>query len=101
MFQNNNTNVPVRILEDASKIKDVAWHSINNILTSIIVQLPYMIAGLTVLFIFILISKGIKKIFWATTGKTNLDYRLRILISRLVGIAIVSIGFFTALTVVI
>jgi small conductance mechanosensitive channel len=101
MFQNNNTNSSVNILENASKIKDVAWGSIDNILTSIIGQLPYIVAGIIVLLIFLLLSRAVKGVFWATSNKTGLDYRLRILINRLIGLSIVLLGFFAALTVII
>lgn len=101
IFQNSNTNTSGNILENASKIKDVAWSSIDNILTSIIGQLPYIVAGIIVFIFFLLISKLIKKVFWVTSNKTKLDFRLRVLISRLVSITIILIGFFATLTVII
>lgn len=100
MFQNSNTTT-TEILNNAWTIRDVAWKSISGILVSIIEQLPYILAGLVVLGIFALASKIFKKIFWATSNKTKLDYRLRILISRLVGLIIILIGFFASLTVII
>lgn len=50
MFQNANTGT--RIIDNASQIKDVAWQSINSFLTSVIAQLPYIIAGVLVLVLF-------------------------------------------------
>jgi hypothetical protein len=47
-----NSNIPTRILEDSTKIKDVTWESINNILTAIIERLPYLLAGFLVFVIF-------------------------------------------------
>jgi small conductance mechanosensitive channel len=99
MFQ--NTNSANRIVENASQITDVAWTSINDIVTSIIGQLPYIVAGLLVLGLFLLLSKIFKSLFWATSNRTKLDYRLRILIGRLIGLSIVMVGFFASLTVII
>lgn len=99
MFQNTNTSNYV--IENAWTVRDVAWKSITDISISIIQQLPYILAGLIVLGIFALISKLFKSIFWATSNRTKLDNRLRILISRLIGLGIILIGFFAALTVII
>jgi small conductance mechanosensitive channel len=96
-----NSNIPSRILEDSTKIKDVTWQSINDILTTIIERLPYLLAGFLVFVIFWLLSKVIKSIFWTTSGKTRLDNRLRILFSRLIVVFVTIIGVFTALTVII
>jgi small conductance mechanosensitive channel len=96
-----NSNIPTRILEDSTKIKDVTWESINNILTSIIERLPYLLAGFLVFVIFWFLSKIIKSIFWTTSGKTRLDNRLRILFSRLIVVLVTIIGVFAALTVII
>ena len=101
MFQNNNTNSSINIIENASKAKDVAWGSIDNILTSIVAQLPFIAAGIIVLVFFLIVSKIVRKIFLATSNKTKLDNRLRILVSRLISLSIVLIGFFAALTVII
>jgi small-conductance mechanosensitive channel len=99
-LQNTNSNSN-RIIEDAAKVKDVTWNSINNILVSIVEQIPLIIAGLLVLLIFFLISKLAKKIFWTASGKARLDNRLRILFSRLIAVFTIVIGIFTALTVII
>lgn len=96
-----NSNIPTRIVEDSTKIKDVAWQSINNILTTLIERLPYLLAGLIVLLIFFLLARLIKSIFWSASGKTRLDGRLRILFSRLIVVLVTIIGIFTALTVII
>lgn len=97
-LQNTNSNTN-RIVEDAAKIKDVTWNSINKILVSIVEQIPLIIAGLIVLLLFWLISKAVKSIFLSASGKTRLDYRLRILFSRLIGVAIITVGCLTAFTV--
>jgi small conductance mechanosensitive channel len=97
-LQNTNSNTN-RIVEDAAKIKDVTWNSINKIIYAIFDQIPLIIAGLIVLLLFWLISKAAKSIFLSASGRTKLDYRLRILFSRLIGVAIVTIGVFTAFTI--
>lgn len=99
-LQNTNSNTN-RIVEDVTKVKDVTWNSINNILVAIVEQIPMIIAGLLVLLIFWLISKLAKSIFWTASGKARLDSRLRILFSRLIVVFTIVIGIFTALTVII
>lgn len=99
MFQDSNTTTTV--VNNAKFIQETTWNSVTNIVSTIAERLPYILAGLIVLGIFILISKIFKKLFWATSNKAKLDYRLRILISRLIGLGIVLVGFFAALTVII
>jgi small-conductance mechanosensitive channel len=102
-LQNTNTNSDTvgKVADNAGYISKVAYQSIENILINIVAQLPYIVAGLIVLVVFGLIGKIVKKIFLATSERTKLDLRLRILFSRLIGIAVFFVGFFTALTVVI
>ena len=100
MFQ-TNTNATAKITENVSQTTNLAWKSINDILNSIVEQLPYVVAGLIVLAIFYLISKIIKVVFWSASGKTKLDYRLRLLFSRVVGFGIIVVGVFTTLTIII
>jgi small conductance mechanosensitive channel len=99
-LQNSNSNTN-KILENASQISQVTYDSINNLLMSIFEQLPYIVAGILVLVLFWLLGKIVKGIFWATTNRTKLDNRLRILFSRLIGIGILIVGIFTAFTVIV
>jgi len=99
-LQNSNSNTN-KILENASQISHVTYDSINNLLRSIFEQLPYIVAGILVLALFWILGKIVKGIFWATTNRTKLDNRLRILFSRLIGIAILILGIFTAFTVIV
>jgi small conductance mechanosensitive channel len=101
MFLQNTNSNSNRIIEDAAKVKDVTWNSINNILVAIVEQIPLIIAGLLVLLIFYLLSKVAKSIFWTASGKARLDHRLRILFSRLIVVFTIIIGIFTALTVIV
>lgn len=64
-------------------------------------RLPYIIAGVIVLLLFWLLSKLIRSAFLAATRRTNIDTQLRILVSRLIGLSLVVIGVFTAMSVVI
>ncbi len=96
-----NSNVSGRIVDNASEISNVAWTSIDNLLTSLIKELPLIVAGLIVFFLFYLLGKIIKSAFLSASKRTNLDLRLRLLFSRLIVIGIFVIGFFTALTVII
>lgn len=89
------------VLDNASQITGVAWQSINNLLTSLVERLPFIIAGILVAGLFFLLAKGVKSLFLATTNRARLDERLRVLFSRLIVVSIVVIGVFTALTVVV
>lgn len=95
-LQNSN-----KILDNASQISHVTYDSINNLLRSIFEQLPYIVAGILVLLLFWLLGKIVRSIFWATTNRTKLDNRLRLLFSRLIGIGILILGTFTAFTVIV
>jgi len=96
-----NSNVSGRIVDNASEISNVAWSSIDNLLTAIVKELPLLVAGLIVFFLFYLLGKILKSAFLSASKRTNLDLRLRLLVSRLIVIGIFVIGFFTALTVII
>ena len=96
-----NTNAPAKVLESASQVTNVAYSSVDNLVKSAVEQLPYIASGLVVLAFFWLLSKGFKKLFWVTSERAKLDGRLRILFSRLIGIVILVLGIFTALTVIV
>lgn len=96
-----NTNTFGKGIESGKEVADVAYSSVNNLVESGIALLPKIAAGILVLLFFWLLSKGFKKIFWATSSRTKLDNRLRILFSRLIGIAILVLGIFTSLTIVV
>jgi small conductance mechanosensitive channel len=90
-----------KIVDNVWLIRDVLWKSINDILASAIERFPYIIAGALVFLIFWLISKAGKRIFWSLTEKTKLDFRLRILFSRLIAVFLVIFGIFVAFTVIV
>lgn len=96
-----SSNAPEKIVDNVWLIKDVMMNSINNILASVVERLPYILAGLLVLFLFWVLSKVAKAIFWKASHHTKLDNRLRILFSRLIVVVIVIFGVFTAFTVII
>ncbi len=96
-----NTNAPAKVLESASQVTNAAYSSVDNLVKSAVEQLPYIASGLVVLAFFWLLSKGFKKLFWVTSERAKLDGRLRILFSRLIGIVILVLGIFTALTVIV
>lgn len=96
-----NSNAPTKVFESATQVTSVAYSSVDNLVKSIVEQIPYIAAGLVVLLLFWLISKIFKSIFWAASKRTHLDNRLRILFSRIISIFILVIGIFTALTVIV
>lgn len=82
-------------------IQRVVWESIQSMITGIFERLPFLLAGLIVTLIFWYLSKGVKKLFLLATRRTELDSRLRLLISRILVVVVVGIGLLTALTVMI
>lgn len=95
-----NSNTATRVIEDASQVPKIAYKSINDLLVALIEQLPLFGAGIVVIIVFWLVAKILRGIFWATSSRTKLDNRLRILFSRLIGTAIFVIGIFAAFTVI-
>jgi small-conductance mechanosensitive channel len=96
-----NSDKPINIWENASRIWEVTYKSINDLVLGVFSQLPFIIAGILVLLLFWLLGRIVKGIFWAATDKARLDNRLRILFSRLIGIAVIVLGVFTAFTVIV
>lgn len=96
-LQNSNTGV----LDNASQVTNVAWQSINNLITGIVERLPFILAGILVAALFFLVGKVVRKVFLATTTKAKLDIRLRLLFSRLIVVTIALLGIFTAFTIII
>jgi small-conductance mechanosensitive channel len=91
----------MRLLHGASAITDVAWNSINGLITDTIERLPYVLAGLIVFALFYGIARLSKGLFWVASKHANLDPRLRILFSRLIAVSLTVLGLFTALSVII
>jgi small conductance mechanosensitive channel len=96
-----NANATTRIVENASTTYEVAAASINNLLTSAVERLPYILAGLIILLIFWMLGKFFKRLFWAASQRAKLDNRLRILFARLIVVLVTILGIFTSLTVII
>ena len=82
-------------------VKEAVFQSIDGLVTSVFARLPYLLAGLIVILIFWFLSKVVRSAFMAGTRKTTLDARLRILISRMLVVIVLTIGIFTSLTVII
>ena len=99
IFQNANT--PTKVIESASQVTNVAYSSVDNLVKSVIEQLPYIVAGIVALFFFWIVGKILRSAFLTASNRTKLDYRLRILVSRLIGVAVFVLGIFTALTIII
>lgn len=96
-----NSNTATKVIENASQIPKVIFDSMDGLLTNLFARLPYFVAGLLVLLLSWLIARIFRSVFLSASRKTNLDMRLRILISRLIVIAIFILGIFTALTIII
>lgn len=105
---NGNSNTVEKVQNAANKSTDyaayiynVAKNSVNELIFQIIDRLPYIAAGILVLVFFWLLAKLVRAIFFSASKRTHLDERLRILLSRLIGVGIYVLGFFAALTVII
>lgn len=96
-----NSNTATKVIENASQIPRVILDSINALLTAFFARLPYLLAGIIVLFVFWLAGKILRGVFLSASTKTNLDFRLKILFSRLIVISVFVLGIFTALTIII
>jgi len=96
-----NSNTASKVIENASLIPKVILDSVDALLTKFFERLPYFVAGIIVLMVFWLLGKIVRSIFLAASNRTKLDWRLRILFSRLLVISIFVLGILTALTVII
>jgi small-conductance mechanosensitive channel len=92
---------PGKIIDQASEITDVAWNSINGLITAAIERMPYILAGLLVLAVFYGAARLSKGLFRLATRRTKLDQRLRILFSRLIAIFLTILGIFTAISIIV
>ncbi len=88
-------------LANWEKMKGAVWESVTKISVSIFDRLPFIAAGIIVFFLFWLLAKLVKKIFWSASGRTRMDGRLRILFSRLIFVFTIVLGIFTSFTVII
>ncbi len=84
-----------------TQIQQTVLESIQSMITGIFGRLPFILAGLIVVILFWLLSKVARYLFMAATRRTKIDVRLRLLISRMLVVVVVSLGVLTALTVVI
>jgi len=96
-----NSNTATKVIENASQIPRVILDSINALLTTFFARLPHLLAGIIVLFVFWLVGKILRSVFLSASTRTNLDFRLKILFSRLIVISVFVLGIFTALTIII
>ena len=96
-----DANAREKVLDNVWLVKDVLWRSVNEILASVIERLPYIAAGIFVLFLFWVLAKIARRVFLSLSSRTKLDNRLRILFSRLLGVILFVFGLFTAFTVVV
>jgi len=96
-----NSNTASKVIENASLIPKVILDSVDALLTKFFERLPYFVAGIIVLLFFWLLGKVIRNIFLSASNRTKLDWRLRILFSRLLVISVFVLGILTALTVII
>ncbi|MEO8650197.1 MAG: mechanosensitive ion channel family protein [Acidobacteriota bacterium] len=89
------------LIELSRQIQTAVLGSIDRLVTGTFSRLPFLLAGFIVLLLFWLASKLARLVFLTATRRTNLDARLRTLLSRMIVVFVVTIGVFSSLTVVI
>lgn len=100
MFQ-NNSNKLIETTEKVNETPGIVYQSLEKLWVSFLEQMPSILAGVIVFFLFWLIGKVLRWLFLSASKKTKLDSRLRILFSRLLIVFVFVLGVFTALTVII
>jgi small conductance mechanosensitive channel len=75
--------------------------SVRSMVAGIAGRLPYLLAGIIVALVFWLLSKLIRWVFLSATRRTGMNTQLRILVGRLIAVAMFVIGLFTVLSIVI
>ena len=75
--------------------------SLKGLAESALSHLPQLVAAILVLVLFWLLGRVVKRIFNIASRRSGLDQRLRILSGRIIGIFAVTVGVFSAFTVVI
>lgn len=85
----------------ADDINQAVLESVNSLITGIFGRLPFLLAGIIVLLIFWLAARLIRYLFLASTRRARFDSRLRILISRIIVVAVVMLGVFASITIIV
>ena len=84
---------------------ELVYNAINNSIRSLVgglaARLPYIVAGLIVMVLFWLLSRFFRWIFISGSSRTKMDVQLRILVSRLVAGALMVLGVFSSLTLIV
>jgi small conductance mechanosensitive channel len=88
-------------LKLVSDVQVSVLESIKGLITAIFSRLPFLVAGIIVMFLFWVLAKMIRSGFMAATRRAKVDTRLRLLISRMLAGLVYTLGIFTALTVII
>ncbi len=78
----------------------VVWGTLSSLAEMILASLPHLLAGAIVLVLFWLIAKLLRGLFNRATRKTQMDIRIRILVSRAIVASIYVIGIFAALSII-
>lgn len=85
----------------AKEINGAVWTSMDRMVTAFSGRLPYLLAGLIVLFLFWLVSRVLRRLVLAAGTRASMDPQLRILMSRIVaGLALI-VGVLAMFTVIV
>ncbi len=88
------------LYQTVERIGVFVWGTLRSLAEMITASLPHLLAGAIVLFLFWLIAKLVRGLFNRATRKTQMDVRIRILISRGIVASIYVIGIFAALSII-
>ena len=102
LLQNSNTtDVTAAATEKVTETTNVVSGSLDTMMNALAEQIPYIVGGIVVLVLFWFLAKIVRRVFLFASRRTTLDQGLRMLVGRLLALAIVVIGVFTSLTIII
>lgn len=79
---------------------DALWTSIQDLVSSFIRQIPYIVLGILIFLVFVIIAKVVSKILIETGAHTRLPLNVATILGRLVSGVITILGIFVAAVVV-
>lgn len=95
------TESPAKLVESATKTPQVFIDTLQGLVQSALSHLPQLVVAVMVLIFFWLLGRIVRRMFNLASRRSGVDQRLRILTGRIIGILAVTIGVFSAFTVVI
>lgn len=95
------TETPAVLTDTANRTPQIFLDTLTSLGNSLLANLPHVLAAILVLILFWLMGRILQRAFKATSRRSGVDERIRILTGRLIGIGAVTLGVFAAFTVII